>query len=95
MTDDGKTVYWLCSWGFYDKKQLTKDCLLHGIDTKWLQNHISIKHQYADIYGIDPCGMPEAMRKLGIPMDGTHHRGVDDAKNIGKIFKFIHPKLKF
>lgn len=95
MTDGGKELYWLCSWGFYDKKQLTKDCARHSLETAWLQNHISVKHQFADIYGIKPCGTREALRKLGMPFDGRPHRGIDDAKNIGKIFKFVFDKLKF
>lgn len=40
---------YLCSWGFYDKKQFTSDCDLHKIPTGWLRNHISLKHQHGDM----------------------------------------------
>jgi inhibitor of KinA sporulation pathway (predicted exonuclease) len=33
----------------------------------------------------------ERVRKSGL--EGTHHRGVDDAENITKIFKAIYPDL--
>ncbi|BDS12210.1 3'-5' exonuclease [Aureispira anguillae] len=79
--------YWLCSWGFYDRSQFKKDCELHGLDTTWLRQHISLKHQYADIYNLSrPLGMKGALNREQIQMEGTHHRGIDDAKNIAKIF---------
>jgi inhibitor of KinA sporulation pathway (predicted exonuclease) len=31
--------------------------------------------------------MEKALNILKLPLDGTHHRGIDDAKNIAKIFK--------
>ena len=79
--------YLLCSWGFYDKSQFKKDCELNKLPTKWLKSHISLKHQYADIRNLRrPMGMGGALRKENIPLEGTHHRGIDDAKNIAKIF---------
>jgi len=81
-----KDDYILCSWGFYDKTQFKNDCTLHKLDTRWLKNHISLKHQYSDFRGIAGAGMPTALKKEGLTMEGTHHRGIDDAKNIAKIF---------
>ncbi len=85
---DTEEPYVLCSWGFYDKKQFAKDCDLHGLDKSWLQHHISLKHQYADIKHLrKPIGMGGTLKKEGLALDGTHHRGIDDARNIAKIFK--------
>ncbi|MDY8135144.1 3'-5' exonuclease [Aquimarina sp. 2201CG5-10] len=82
-----KNSYLLCSWGFYDKKQFLKDCKLHSLDTDWLKNHISLKHQYADIKNLNkPIGMGGALKKEKLTLEGTHHRGIDDARNISKIF---------
>lgn len=79
--------YFLCSWGFYDKKQFKLDCQLHGLETDWLKNHISVKHQFAKIKQLTkPVGMATALKIEGIPLEGTHHRGIDDARNIAKIF---------
>jgi 3'-5' exoribonuclease 1 len=36
--------YNLCSWGFYDKKQLITDSELHNVPIDWLERHISVKH---------------------------------------------------
>jgi len=79
--------YFLCSWGYYDKKQFLQDCKLHHLDTEWLNNHISVKHQYHKIKPTRrPIGMKAALKIEGIELDGTHHRGIDDARNITKIF---------
>lgn len=83
----GKDDYILCSWGFYDRVQLKNDSELRGLDYAWSERHISLKHQYKDIVGIrKPIGMKNALKREGMTLDGTHHRGIDDARNISKIF---------
>jgi len=75
-----------CSWGYYDEKQLIKDCELHNI-TYPFQTHHSIKHKFAEMKNLKKAiGMLKALQICKIPLDGTHHRGIDDAKNIAKIF---------
>ena len=81
-TDD----FILMSWGFYDNKQFIHDCYFHRLPTNWIKEHNNIKLQFADTVGCKPCGMEKALRILHIPLDGTHHRGIDDAKNIAKIY---------
>jgi inhibitor of KinA sporulation pathway (predicted exonuclease) len=88
------------SWGFYDKKKILNECEHKRLKSSifmssFAKNHISIKHQFADIHNMPPCGMGEALNMLNIPLTGTHHRGIDDAKNIFKIFINIFDKLKF
>ncbi|RPK19982.1 3'-5' exonuclease [Paenibacillus xylanexedens] len=86
----------LCSWGYYDKKMLKTDCNRWGVPHNEFTNHISVKHQHGPLIGIKHgVGMASALQKLGIPLDGTHHRGIDDARNIAKIFVNIFPNLKF
>jgi len=75
-----------CSWGYYDKKQLVKDCELHDINYPF-QVHYSIKHKFAEIKNLKKAiGMVKTLQMCKISLDGTHHRGIDDAKNIAKIF---------
>ena len=79
--------YLLCSWGFYDRKQFESDCALWGLDTEWLNKHTSLKHQYGKIKQLRRnIGMKQALALEGIPLSGTHHRGIDDARNIAQIF---------
>ncbi len=89
---------YLGSWGFYDKKQILKECSIKkysGQVISLLDRHISIKHQFSKIKNIKPCRMDAALKMLGIQLEGTHHRGIDDAKNISKIFKSVFQELKF
>lgn len=87
--------YILCSWGFYDRVQFKNDCELHGLDPAWLEAHISLKHQYAKIRQTRSMGMKNALKKEKIVLEGTHHRGIDDSKNIAKIFLKLFDKWNF
>jgi len=79
--------YKLCSWGFYDKKQLLNDCELNSLDNSWIKNHISIKHQHQEINKLKKgVGLTKALSMENMSFDGTHHRGIDDARNISKLF---------
>lgn len=79
--------YLLGSWGMYDRNQFRKDCELHDLSIDWLKQHISLKHQYTQIKGLKRhMGMKGALWSEGIDLEGTHHRGIDDARNISKIF---------
>lgn len=83
----GEKDYFLCSWGFYDKKQFESDCQIHGLESNWVQPHISLKHQYAKFKNLKRAiGMKRALEQEGLTLEGTHHRGIDDARNIAKIF---------
>ncbi|WP_394747519.1 exonuclease domain-containing protein [Spongiimicrobium salis] len=82
-----KEEYLLCSWGFYDKKQFQSDCKLHTLDANWTHAHISLKHQYAKMNNLRrPLGMGGALQREQLTLEGTHHRDIDDARNISKIF---------
>ncbi len=88
--------YVLGSWGFYDKGQFEKDCLLHQLDTNWLKNHINIKFQHAIIRNLPKgIGMKQAIEHEKLVLDGTHHRGIDDARNIAKIFIKLFEKWDY
>lgn len=80
--------YLLCSWGFFDKRALANDCVLHGFEQTWTKKHISLKHQYPRINGLGrEMGLKKALEKEGFGFDGKHHRGIDDALNAAKIFR--------
>ncbi len=85
---DLRQPYVLCSWGMYDKNQFKKDCELHQLETDWVNQHISLKHQYTEIKNLKRhTGMSGALWMEQLELDGTHHRGIDDARNIAKIFR--------
>lgn len=82
---DAKNYPWI-SYGDYDKNMIQRQCTRWGIKNPMSDDHTNIKAEFARIKGVKPCGMEKALAFLNIPLEGTHHRGVDDAKNITKIF---------
>ena len=77
----------LASWGAYDVKQLYQDCDFHGIERPAFRVHRNLKQEFSDAFQTRKrFGMNRALQKLGIPLQGTHHRGIDDARNIAAIF---------
>lgn len=80
--------YLLCSWGSFDRKMLVSDCLLHDLDTDWIEDrHINLKRQYHDIKRLRrPRGLKRSVEKEGFDFTGVHHRGISDAENLAKIF---------
>jgi len=78
-----------CTWGSYgnfDRSLITEQCKREGIKCPFSANHFNIKNLFALKYGLSSeVGMKEALQIAGIPLEGRHHRGVDDSKNIAKI----------
>ncbi len=80
------------SWGFYDIKQLSKDLIRNDLEIYLdrMDDHHSLKHLHAKWNKLkkrNGIGMNAALKMEGLNLDGTHHRGIDDAINITKIFK--------
>lgn len=87
--------YIFCSWGEYDRKQFIQDCEFHGVIYPFNSEHINIKKQFSEHFGVSKgYGMAGALSKLEIALKGTHHRGIDDARNIASIFKHIKTSSK-
>jgi len=74
-----------CSWGDYDRKQLMRDCVYHKIPYPF-GAHRNIKKEFARWRHIKPVSIPRALAVIGLSWEGTHHRGIDDARNIARIF---------
>lgn len=80
-----------CSWGDYDWFQLVQDaryhrCALPNFD---LEARLNLKAEFATRQGCRPMGMAGALRRAGLPLQGTHHRGIDDARNIAALLPWI------
>jgi len=78
------------SFGAYDLKQFQRQCGNLGIVYPFGPSHINVKTLFALKNKLNrEVGMDGALGILSIPLEGTHHRGIDDAKNIAKILKWI------
>ena len=71
------------SWGDYDRRQFERVCRESGVGYPFGISHLNVKTLFAVIHGLDQeIGLDMAYNKLGLHMEGTHHRGHDDAWNI-------------
>lgn len=78
-----------CSWGDYDRKQLQSDCAHHRVPYPFGADHLNIKQAFAERRGLKKApGMARALKDVGLPLLGTHHRGIDDARNIAKLLPY-------
>ncbi|HVI40880.1 MAG TPA: 3'-5' exonuclease [Anaerovoracaceae bacterium] len=91
---DSRNYTWV-SYGDYDRNTFQDECRSKGVSYPFGPRHLNIKNLFALMYRLDKeVGMPTALEKLGLPLDGTHHRGVDDAMNIAKIVSKVLSKRK-
>ncbi len=75
-----------CSWGGFDKKMFHRDCQRHHTPYPFSPQHCNLKALFQQVNGLArPVGMAEALRQSGLALEGVHHRGLDDARNIAKL----------
>jgi inhibitor of KinA sporulation pathway (predicted exonuclease) len=75
-----------CSWGDYDRTQFERDCAFHGIPYTLPRRHVNLKRAFSERLGTSKkFGMAGALAQAGLPLAGTHHRGIDDARNIARL----------
>ena len=80
------------SWSNYDLRQLRTDCRRHGIALPPpLESHLDLRQRFSDLHGVETPTMKRALEILGLPLDGAHHRGLDDARNTARIARAILP----
>lgn len=84
------------SFGYYDKGIFEKNAVLHNIKSPFDgRNHINIENLHAIATGSNKeKGMPKVLKELGLELEGKHHRGVDDAYNIAKIFIELMKRIR-
>jgi len=82
--------YLFCSWGEFDKYQIMQDCAFHQLPYPMPASHLNIKKRFSDQQGIDKkVSMARALTLAGLPLLGTHHRGIDDARNMVQLMPYI------
>ncbi|MBD2296193.1 exonuclease domain-containing protein [Anabaena sphaerica FACHB-251] len=82
--------YIFCSWGNYDKTQFLQDCKFHHVPYPFGAEHRNIKEEFSEYLGVShKFGMSQALQHLGMELKGIHHRGIDDARNIAAIYRYM------
>lgn len=78
------------SYGGYDARMFEDQCSRENIHYPFGGKHINVKTLFALKYKLNKeVGMAEALKIAGIPLEGKHHSGKDDAHNIAKILREI------
>lgn len=92
---------YIMSWGYYDKNQILRESTdknddsssMIELETKLVDKHLNMKNQFAHMYNVRRCGLAKALKILKLNFEGTHHRGIDDSINMGRIYKKIGNKF--
>ena len=74
------------SWGDYDRNQFTRQCRRAAAEYPFGSRHTNAKVAFTASYGLRRRpGMAQALTTAGLPLEGRHHRGDDDAWNIAAL----------
>lgn len=74
------------SWGDYDRKQFSAQCAATGTAYPFGARHTNAKLVFTEAHGLRRRpGMAQALQIAGLPLEGRHHRGEDDAWNIAAL----------
>ena len=84
-----------CSWGYFDKNQLERDCNYHNLDYPFDASHINLKEEFSHKFKLKKrYGVTFALKLCGLHFEGIHHRGIDDVKNIVRLLPYIFGEKK-
>ena len=78
------------SWGDYDRRQFERQCRAAAVPYPFGRpaeaGHTNAKAVFTKAYGLRKRpGMDGALRIAGLPLEGRHHSGGDDAWNIAAL----------
>ena len=79
------------SWGMYDHSIFREQCKTQDVRYPFSKKHCNLKRVFSDVYG-ERMGMAQALEKAELKLEGTHHRGHDDAWNIGRLLVHLLEK---
>jgi len=83
------------SWGDYDRRQFERVCKELGVGYPFGVSHLNVKTLFAVAFGRgEELPLDAAYAQLGLPMEGTHHRGADDAWNIAGLLGLLLRRLR-
>ncbi len=91
---DTKVRPW-ASYGDYDRRQFERQCAARGVGFPFGPTHINVKNLFAVSRALPrEVGMSDALAGMELPLLGTHHRGVDDARNIAAILAELLRRMR-
>lgn len=83
------------SYGDYDRVTLLRQCETRNINYPFNRTHLNVKNLLALSYNLPrEIGLDRALAMLSLPLEGTHHRGHDDAWNIAAILAILLARIR-
>jgi inhibitor of KinA sporulation pathway (predicted exonuclease) len=83
------------SYGDYDRVMFQRQCDARGISYPFNRTHLNVKNLLAVCLNLPrEIGLDSALDLLGLPLEGTHHRGHDDAWNIAAILAILMQRMR-
>ncbi|NDU71578.1 DNA polymerase III [Actinomadura sp. DSM 109109] len=74
------------SWGDYDRRQFERQCSGGQVRYPFGSRHTNAKLAFTESFGLRRRpGMSAALEHAGLPLEGRHHSGADDAWNIAAL----------
>jgi len=83
------------SYGDYDRQQFKRSCAASGLDYPFGDGHINVKSLFALVHNLkNEVPLDTALEMMDWPLEGTLHRGGDDAWNIARLLGDILLKAR-
>lgn len=83
------------SYGDYDRVMFQRQCDALGIAYPFNRTHLNVKNLLAVCLNLPhEVGLDSGLSLLGLPLEGTHHRGHDDAWNIAAILAILLQRMR-
>jgi inhibitor of KinA sporulation pathway (predicted exonuclease) len=83
------------SYGNYDRQQFERECAAKEIAYPFGTGHLNVKTLFAVAQGLRrEVGMARALALAGLSLEGTHHRGGDDAWNIAALLIHLLQQIR-
>jgi inhibitor of KinA sporulation pathway (predicted exonuclease) len=74
------------SYGDYDRRQLMRQCEERGVPYPFGYSHINVKNLAGLMMRLEnEVSLPQALAYFGWELEGTYHRGNDDAWNVARL----------
>ena len=84
---DGYSLQGWASWGKFDLTQVSMEAQAKELPNPLAEfQHFNLKQLFARQHK-HRVGLARAVTMMGLEFEGSHHSGLDDARNIGRVLK--------
>jgi inhibitor of KinA sporulation pathway (predicted exonuclease) len=78
-----------CSWGALDHYLLRKTCRFYNVPYPFDDDYLNIKPAFSEAVSGRGVSMERAMEMMELEFEGRQHRGIDDARNIARLWQAV------